>query len=121
MSTIRGIAWPFAFHAGRVATSEDEDHVLQSIRQIIAVGKREYLFRPTFGCDLHRRVFDPINAVAMVDGDIREALARWEPRVEVLTTDVDRSRAAEGLLGVMVNVRIIGLNIETTADAVIRS
>jgi len=108
MSTPRGIKWPLELYAGRVSVSQGVEHIRESVRQIIAIGKGEYLMKPEFGCDLNRRVFDPVNASAMVDGDIREALMNFEPRVSVNDTSTDLSRAAEGIVGAIIDFTITG-------------
>jgi len=90
MSTkITGFAWPFAFENGRVATSTDEEHLKDNIMHIVGTAKPELLMAPDFGCDLHRRVFDPINTMALAEGDLMEAIARYEPRVNVLSIEVN--------------------------------
>lgn len=83
-TTILGFASPFRFENGRVAVSAGETHIQQNIMRIIGTAKGEIPFRPDFGCDIHRRVFDPINATALADGDIRDAIAKWEPRAEII-------------------------------------
>lgn len=108
MSTPNGIKWPLELYAGRVSVSQGTDHIKESVRQIIAIGKGEYLMKPEFGCDLNRRVFDPVNAVAMIDGDVREALRAFEPRVSVNDTSTDLSRAAEGIVGAVIGFTITG-------------
>ena len=40
--------------------------------------------RPEFGCGIHDFVFDAIDAVRSgASSEIRDALDRWEPRIEV--------------------------------------
>ncbi len=83
-TTIQGFASPFRFVNGRVAASSGETHIQHNIMRIIGTATGEMPFRPDFGCDIHRRVFDPINAAALADGDIRAAVAKWEPRAEII-------------------------------------
>jgi phage baseplate assembly protein W len=56
--------------------------------------------RPEFGCGIHNHVFSNIDAstIAKIEVDIREALDRWEPRIEVLDIDPDLSEAEQGKL-----------------------
>jgi len=86
---ITGIKYPFQFHRGRVALSQNGQHLKESIMQIIGTAKGEYLMMPSFGSGVHRRVFDPVNVVALVDGDIREAVRIWEPRVEIVKVEAN--------------------------------
>jgi phage baseplate assembly protein W len=55
--------------------------------------------RPTYGCNLNRLVFEPNDATTagMAIHYVRQAIQRWEPRVEILQLDAgpdpyDRSR-----------------------------
>lgn len=102
---IRGIRWPFAFANGSVATSSNEQHLRESVLQILGTAPGEYLFVPMFGCGLHERVFDPVNVSALVATDARAAINRWEPRVEVVTVRADLAEAAEGVLNVELEVQ----------------
>ena len=47
--------------------------------------------RPEFGCGVHDYVFDSIDAdtVGRMEDEIRGALDRWEPRIEVADVDFD--------------------------------
>ena len=47
--------------------------------------------RPEFGCGVHDFVFDTIDAetIGRMETEIRYALDRWEPRVEVEKIDFD--------------------------------
>ncbi len=105
MISIRGIAWPFTFTNGQVETSEGEQHLKESILQILGTARGEYLFMPEFGCGIHERVFDPINVAVLVGSDARAAIARWDPRVEVLAVNADLAEAAEGVLNIEMEVR----------------
>jgi hypothetical protein len=89
MKRIIGFSWPFGFENGRVATSADEEHLKDNIMNIIATGKLEVPMAPGFGCDLHRRVFDPVNTIALAQGDITEALKQYEPRAEVTQIEIE--------------------------------
>lgn len=86
---ITGWSWPFRFENGRVATSTGVEHLKDNVRNIIATGRLEVPMQPEYGCDLNRRVFDPVNTLALAEGDIREAIARFEPRVRILDVEID--------------------------------
>ena len=46
--------------------------------------------RPEFGCGIQDYVFAPANASTFgsIARDVRQSLARWEPRIEVQQVDV---------------------------------
>jgi phage baseplate assembly protein W len=88
---ITGIKYPLGLHNGRVMLSTGEQHVKESIMQILGTGKGEYLMKPDFGSGLPARVFDPVNVMALAQGDVVEAIRIWEPRAEIrrVTANVD--------------------------------
>jgi len=116
---ITGIKHPFRFHRGRVALSCNEQHLKESIMQIIGTAKGEYLMMPSFGSDVHRRVFDPVNVVALVDGDIHEAVRIWEPRVEILGVNARLEQSDLGTVGIEIEFRAKGQREPMRADMTI--
>jgi uncharacterized protein len=63
---------------------------------------------PTFGCGIHSYVFAPNNAntVATVSQEIRKALLRWEPRIDVLDVAVETHPETPNVLLIQVDYRI---------------
>ena len=119
-SVVRGFAFPFQFVDGRPAIAKGREKILQNVEIIIKTLPGEYPFLPEFGCNLGYRVFSPINAHALAAHDIRVALARWEPRVEVLSITVDTSQSDQGILGLTVELRIDSEGDSTTLDTSVR-
>ena len=85
---------------GRIAWSEGEANVRESIRIILMTEFRERLLAPEFGCGLAELLFEP-NTVATrhtIAERIERALALWEPRIHVedvtVEADPNDSRAA---------------------------
>ena len=108
-----GLAFPLGVdHRGAIALARGEGDVEQAIELILATAPGERPMRPEFGCAVHDFVFDTIDAamVGRMDGAIREALDRWEPRVEVTAIDFDLSGASEGRLEVTIGYRIRATN-----------
>ena len=72
--------------------------------------------RPEFGCGVHDFVFDTIDAEhdrAAWSSAIRDALDRWEPRIEVADVDVrPRRSAGRGLLTIDIGYRVRATNTE---------
>jgi phage baseplate assembly protein W len=54
-----------------------------AIRMILTTAPGERVMRPDFGCSMWEQVFAPINpnTLGLVEQSVREALARWEPRI----------------------------------------
>ncbi len=88
----RGLAFPPRVGPeGRVAWSEGEENVRESIRIILMTELRERLRRPTFGGGLGQYLFEP-NTVATrhsMSERITQALAAWERRIVIESVAVD--------------------------------
>jgi len=88
----RGISFPPRVDAnGRIAWSEGEANVRESIRVILMTEPRERLNLADFGGGLGRFLFEP-NTVATcqsIQDRIERALGQWEPRIRVEAVDVE--------------------------------
>lgn len=82
----RGISWPMGVdHTGALALTSGSDDLDRSMRIILATAPGERVMRPQFGCRIWEMMFEPVTANligAMADA-VQEAVAQWEPRVEV--------------------------------------
>lgn len=84
---------------GGVDMVEGAAAVRQSLLLLLSTRPGERVMRPTYGCNLHRLVFEPNDATTagMAIHYVRQAIQRWEPRVEILYLDAgphphDRAR-----------------------------
>jgi phage baseplate assembly protein W len=110
-----GLAFPLSVdHRGALAMARGEDDVEQALTIILGTAPGERPMRPEFGCEVHDFVFDSIDAamVGRVEGAVRAALDRWEPRIEVVAVDFDLERAGQGVLVVTITYRIRATNRE---------
>lgn len=83
-----GVAFPLGVDAqGRIAMRSLEEQVRQSILMILRTGRGERVMRPDFGAGLEQLIFEPLTATtaALAEHQAREALVRFEPRIEVLS------------------------------------
>lgn len=87
-----------------IATAGYEDSVRQSIRIILSTAKGERVMRPDFGCGIHDLVFAVNDSATrgLAEYEVREALRRWEPRLEVL----DVKATATGVRGEQLSISI---------------
>jgi phage baseplate assembly protein W len=88
----RGISFPPRVGSnGRVAWSEGEVNVREAIRVILMTEQRERLRLPEFGGSLGLFLFEPntVTTRQLIKDRISKALARWEPRINVQSIDVD--------------------------------
>jgi uncharacterized protein len=76
---------------GRIAWSEGEGNVRESMRVILMTELRERMMLPEFGGGLGRFLFEPntVTTRNQIKERIGKALERWEPRIEVESISVD--------------------------------
>lgn len=96
-----GFAFPLGVDSrGRLALVSDELDIEQAIRLIIDTKPGERPMRPEFGCGVHDHVFERLdaNATGKIEIEIRAALDRWEPRIDVeqIQFEIDDSDAGAG-------------------------
>ncbi|MFL6728623.1 MAG: GPW/gp25 family protein [Sphingomicrobium sp.] len=87
----KGIGFPPRVGAtGRIAWSEGERDIEQSIGIILRTDHEERIGLPTFGASLSPFLFEPNNAAthARVAHAVEAALKKWEPRIAVEAVDV---------------------------------
>jgi uncharacterized protein len=88
----RGISFPPRVGAdGRLAWSQGEENIRESIRVILMTEQQERIMLPEFGGGLSRYLFEP-NTVAtrtLITDRIKKALGLWEPRIAVETIKVE--------------------------------
>lgn len=86
-----GVAFPLRIdRGGGVALSSGVEDVEEAIGLILGTAPGERPMRPEFGCGLHSFVFETIDASTLgkIEHEVRDALDRWEPRIDVLDVDV---------------------------------
>ncbi|MCL3860415.1 GPW/gp25 family protein [Actinotalea sp. K2] len=82
-----GPAFPFqADPGGSLMLRSGTAKIEESIRLVLSTRPGERPMRPTFGCRAHEMVFSPSaspRTLGMVSRAVEEALAMWEPRIDV--------------------------------------
>ena len=97
----RGWAHPIGVGAhGGVAMASGVEDIEQAIHLILATVPGERPMRPEFGSRIHDFVFAPINISTMTDiaHEVRSALRRWEPRIDVIDVIVSPHDRDQGFL-----------------------
>ena len=93
---------------GALATSGHEDNISEAIQIILGTAIGERLMRPDFGCRIHDLVFHPVNpnTCALASISVREAITKWEPRVEDVQVYVYPDPTAENAILVNIEYRV---------------
>jgi phage baseplate assembly protein W len=106
----RGWAYPVIIDpaTGGIAAAEYEADVRQSILIIIGTAQGERVMRPDFGCGIHDLVFEAIDSMLLtrIQTTVTDAMVEYEPRIEVLSVNVDPTQAADGLLIIEFQYRV---------------
>lgn len=87
----QGLAFPLQLDPrGGIALASGERDIEQAIRIILETAPGERVMRPEFGCRIHELIFAPHNATTegLLIHYVRQALVRWEPRIEVQEVDI---------------------------------
>ena len=78
---------------GGIDMVEEHASVRQALLLLLSTRPGERVMRPTYGCNLHRLMFSPNDetTAGLAIHYVRQAITRWEPRVEILRIDAVRS------------------------------
>lgn len=76
---------------GRLTWSDGDANVRESIQLILMTEPNERLRLPQFGAGLGRFLFEPntVSTRELIRRQIEDALAAWEPRIQIETVSVD--------------------------------
>ncbi|MCP5519592.1 MAG: GPW/gp25 family protein [Verrucomicrobiales bacterium] len=114
-SAFLGTGWSFppTFLApsGGVRMVSGVDDIQQSLGILFTTTVRERLLHPTYGCDLRRYLFEPLNAsvTARIQSLVRTAILYHEPRITPEAVTVAEV-AGEGMLRIQVDYTIRASN-----------
>jgi len=109
----RGIQFPVGLDArGSVALSEYEQNIEEAIGIVLGTAPGERVMRPEFGCKIHDFVFHPNNAstAAMAGFYVREALVKWEPRIEDVRVSANPDPDRENVMLIDITYRVSRTN-----------
>jgi len=104
----KGIKSPVGIKEGKIATSSGEELIRESIMIILGTAKGERVMRPDFGCDIYELVFAPNNTstATLISVYVKEALLKWEPRIEVLNVTVEPDKEDGNKLNINIDYLI---------------
>jgi uncharacterized protein len=106
-----GRGWPFPVRPterGRLVLLGGEEKIRQSLWLILSTAAGEREMRPAFGCGIHDLVFEANTAAlrGMVRDKVREALTRWEPRIDLVDVRVETPAEARNYLLISIDYRV---------------
>lgn len=105
----RGWKFPVRVNArGGLDWSAGDESITEAIWIIMATPRRSRIMLPDFGCGIHDYVFAPDNPAtrAILETEVRDALLRWEPRIDVLGVTATTHAGNPGTLMLEVDYRV---------------
>lgn len=104
----KGLKFPVRVKEEKLSTSSDEELIKESIMIILGTAKGERIMRPDFGCGIWEMVFAPNNTstATLIGVYIKEALLKWEPRVEVMNVSAVPDEDERSRLNINIEYRI---------------
>jgi phage baseplate assembly protein W len=109
----RGFAWPLGVdHTGSIRLTAAGGDLDDAIRVVLLTAPGERVMRPRFGCRIWDLLFEPVNAnlVGLVAQAVRDALAEWEPRIEVEDVRPVQDGADSALIRISIVYRVRATN-----------
>lgn len=90
---------------GRISMVSGDEAIRQAILILVSTIPGERVMRPDYGCQLHRLLFAPNDetTAGLAIHYVREAIERWEPRIEIVGLDASRDEARPGHLDILLS------------------
>jgi phage baseplate assembly protein W len=110
-----GQGWRFPVQPdgrGRLAFSRAEQDIEEAIWIILSTAPGERVMLPEFGCGIQDFVFQPNSDLVRTSmaASVRQALLRWEPRVDVLDVTAEAPPGQTNLILIRVDYRVRSAN-----------
>jgi uncharacterized protein len=110
-----GAGWAFPLRtdsSGGIALVSKGREIDEAIRLILGTAPGERPMRPDFGCRIHDEVFAGANAgsASRIAQHVRDALARWEPRIELNDVNVTVDGADRSVLYIDISYTVNATN-----------
>jgi len=93
---------------GAIDMVEEDASVRQAILLLLSMTPGERVMRPDYGCNLRRLIFSPNDdtTAGLAIHYVRQALDRWEPRIQILRLDADQHASDAGVLNIVLEYRV---------------
>ncbi|GHJ37424.1 GPW/gp25 family protein [Streptomyces sp. TS71-3] len=110
-----GRGWGFPLRVGPtggIGMVERVREIEEAIRLVLGTAPGERPMRPEFGCGIHDYVFAPGDGATAgrIAYEVRIALERWEPRIEVTDVVIAFDTVDEGVLYIDVHYTVRSTN-----------
>jgi len=99
-----------------VVVAKDAAAIKQAIGNLLLTNRGERMFRPDYGSDLRRFLFEPMSPITagQITQSVRYTISTFEPRVQLLTTETNPNYDDNGF-DVEITYKILGSDIPPVA------
>ncbi len=105
-----GWAYPVTVEGpkGPIQQSSHEQNIAESIDIILSTAPGERVMHPDFGCRIHELVFaqNNIGTAGLAEFYVRDALIRWEPRIDLDAVEVNADPTDPAQLLITIRYRV---------------
>ena len=86
----------------------EANSIRQALILLLSTRPSERVMRPSYGCHLNRLVFSPNDdtTAGLAIHYVNQAIARWEPRIDVEWLDADRDPSDSSRLTILLEYQI---------------
>jgi phage baseplate assembly protein W len=93
---------------GGIEMVAEQAAVRQAVLLLLTTTPGERVMRPDYGCDLQRLIFSPNDATThgLAIYYVRQALERWEPRIDILRLDATSNEGDPGRMDIILEYRV---------------
>lgn len=111
-----GTGWSFppefSKTEGAVIMTSDEEDINNSLIILLSTRPGERIMFPNYGCDLHEMLFKPLDltVITQMKGIIERAILYHEPRINILSIDINTKDELEGQVLIQIDYEIRNTN-----------
>ena len=97
---------------GGIALAGGAEEIEGALRMVLGTAPGERVMRPDFGCAIWDHVFAPVNPTTLgaMAQAVREAVVRWEPRVDLESVEPRASAEEPGRVDIELTYTIRSTN-----------
>ncbi|NVO21500.1 MAG: GPW/gp25 family protein [Bacteroidetes bacterium] len=111
-----GTGWSFPpeFDKGtrQVVMTSDEADIHASLQILLGTAAGERFMNPKYGLDMHQMLFEPMGTTArtLLKERIKLAILLYEPRINLISLELDASGELEGRVSVIIEYEVRATN-----------
>ena len=111
-----GTGWSFppefVLETGEMLMTSDEEDIEASLKILLGTAAGERFFNPQYGMDMHQILFEPMSTTlnTFLKDKARTAILIYEPRINLLSLELDTSEQTEGRVSIIIDYEIKATN-----------